>query len=240
MRALVTGVNLLQDDSILEMYDLLSQNFDNCELGRFRQDLREKDWVIIAKSDSGETQGFSTIKIIETEFSGEKVSVVYSGDTIVDKRFWHANILAPVFGKFSLELLVRTQGRRLFWLLTTKGHRTYRFLPVYFNEYYPAYDRAIPADYSRLLKEVCESIFGEQYNHHSGLVKRGERTDYLNPELSMVPEKVKSDRHIAYFLKRNPEYSNGDELACICELSVENFNAIAHRTMKNRELDWIV
>ena len=49
-----------------------------------------------------------------------------------------------------LSLLARHPGTNLYWLLTSKGYKTYRFMPVFFHEFHPCY-----APNRRPLKTIC-------------------------------------------------------------------------------------
>ena len=45
--------------------------------------------------------------------------------------------LAGSFGHFMLRMLKEHRGTPVYWFLISKGYRTYRFLPVFFNRFYP-------------------------------------------------------------------------------------------------------
>ena len=53
------------------MYLLLSTHFNGVKSEVFDADLLEKNWVILLKDEEKALQGFSTLKIYETEFAGE-------------------------------------------------------------------------------------------------------------------------------------------------------------------------
>jgi len=75
------------------MYEVLSRHFEGVEPGQFRKDLDEKNWVILLEEFLGQISGFSTLLLYETEHDGERLSVVYSGDTIVDRAAWGSSAL---------------------------------------------------------------------------------------------------------------------------------------------------
>ena len=55
---------------------------------RFAADLAEKNWILLLEED-GRLRGFSTLRIYETAGpGGEPLTVVYSGDTIVEQGAW--------------------------------------------------------------------------------------------------------------------------------------------------------
>src|SRR5690242_18386096 len=65
-----------------EMLDLLQRHFDDVTPAQFERDLAEKNWAIEIRRD-GRLVGFSALLARETEFEGEPILAIYSGDTIV-------------------------------------------------------------------------------------------------------------------------------------------------------------
>ena len=52
--------------------------------------------------------------------------------------------LPVAWGRLMLSLEEVGAGQHLYWLLTSKGYKTYRFLPVFFNEFYPCFSSPTP------------------------------------------------------------------------------------------------
>ena len=68
------------------MFSLLAEQFDRASFECFRRDLDAKAWVILLHDGSGSLRGFSTLDCYESRFRGEPITVVYSGDTVVDEE----------------------------------------------------------------------------------------------------------------------------------------------------------
>jgi len=123
---------------------------------------------------------------------------------------------------------------RYYWLLLTSGFRTYRFLPVFWREFFPCFERATPPAAQRLLDHLARERFGPQYIHSSGLV-RFSQPQRLRDELNRIPEgRAAADPHVNFFSRRNPDCARGDELVCLTELSPENLTAAGRRMVKPR------
>jgi hypothetical protein len=91
---LVRIENLLPSDRTA-MYSLLSTHFQGVEQAVFEADLNQKNWVILLEDQASNTlKGFSTLLMYETVFAGEILSVVYSGDTIMDPSAWSSSVLS--------------------------------------------------------------------------------------------------------------------------------------------------
>ncbi len=70
------------------MHDLLAQHFLGVDRQTFLRDLSEKNWVVLLEDDSGALRGFSTFLIYATTVDRRPLTVVYSGDTIVEPSAW--------------------------------------------------------------------------------------------------------------------------------------------------------
>jgi hypothetical protein len=215
-----------------EMHGLLDQHFAGVSRQQFDADLSEKNWVILL-TRGNELVGFSTLLVYEARAAGEIVSVIYSGDTIVTPEAWGTAVL-PRAWITAVNQLRRTVPRgKYYWLLLTSGFRTYRFLPVFWREFYPCFERATPPAQHRLLDYLARERFGEQYIPQQGIV-RFAHPQQLRGALSSVPQGREIDPHIAFFLARNPGHVRGDELVCLTELSPENLTAAGRRMVRSK------
>ena len=120
--------------------------------------------------------------------------------------------------------------RRTIWLLLTSGFRTYRFLPVFWREFFPRFDAATPEFIQRLLDQLAQQRFGTQFCRGAGVV-RFVSPQRLRDGLQDIPGGRERDPHIAFFLSRNPGHVSGDELVCLTELCAENLTAAGRRMM---------
>lgn len=219
------------------MVQLFSRYYSNVSHETFRRDLNEKDWVILLR-DGARIVGFSTLQILRLSVQGAERVFLFSGDTIVERAHWRDSKLAGSFGHFMLRLIEQHPRAPIHWFLISKGYRTYRFLPVFFNRFFPVYDRATPPAEADLLRAVATAKFGKAYDPQLNLVRAGKQKDRLRPEMCAIAEGRLSDPHVSYFLKQNPGFSAGDELACIADIAKENLNRYAWRVIQNTKVDW--
>ncbi|HUG09412.1 MAG TPA: hypothetical protein VMM36_00275 [Opitutaceae bacterium] len=212
------------------MFALLTQYFEGVSQEQFASDLAEKSHVILLEC-AGRLVGFSTLLAYETRFENEPVSVIYSGDTIVAPEAWRS----PALSRAWIDTVNRlrhdfTRGR-YFWLLLTSGFRTYRFLPVFWREFFPNYERPTPPDIRRLADELACERFGDAYDAGTGIV-RFARPQRLRPALAAVPSGRLRDPHVAFFHERNPGHAQGDELVCLTELTDANLTPAGRRMVQ--------
>lgn len=217
------------------MFNLMSAYFDNVCKDKFEKDLNEKHWVIILKdSAGGEIQGFSTFMLLDSAADNTPVKGIFSGDTIVDKKYWGETELMRVWGKFIISLMEKYKDYKLYWFLSSMGYKTYKFLPVYLNEFYPRYDKKTPPFEQKVLDAFAYKKYPLEYNGDTGIIHFDRKKECLKTGMAdIAPNRLKNP-HIKFFAEKNPLFWQGDELACIAELSEENMKPAMKRTIFGR------
>lgn len=227
MQAQLVPMQRLLPEDRAGMYALLNQHFVGVRPEVFAADLQQKNWVLLLKQ--GETlQGFSTLHFYETTFEGEAIAVVYSGDTIVDPAAWTSSTLPKAWIQAIDSLHRAHPTRKLYWLLICSGFRTYRFLPVFWQEFYPRYDRPTPPRAQALLDQLIAVEAGSDYDPARGIV-RFSHPHQLRDRLQGIPAERQNDPHIQFFAQRNPGHAAGDELVCLTEIHPDNLTRAGRR-----------
>lgn len=233
MYSQLVSMGTLSDADREAMYSLLQHHFSGVTPAVFAHDLADKNWVILIKNQAMQLKGFSTLRLYDAVINGEMLSVVYSGDTIVDPSAWSSATLPRAWIQAVNQL--RCGDKRLFWLLISSGFRTYRLLPTFWQEFYPHYDRPTPENMQHLMHQLAQQQFGNAYNSERGIV-RFPQPQKLSPILGTVPPERQSDPHICFFEKANPDHSQGDELVCLTEICAENLTRAGRRMWFSRSL----
>jgi hypothetical protein len=210
-----------------KMFALLTQHFDGVTPQQFARDLAEKNLALLLEREDA-LVGFSTLQAYTTTFEGEIINVIYSGDTIVTPGAWGTTALPRAWVAGVDSLRARLPSARCFWLLLTSGFRTYRFLPVFWREFFPRFDALMPHVTRRMLSQLAKERFGNQFDADMGVV-RFTNPQQLKDGLEQIPEGRAHDPHISFFLLRNPGHAKGDELVCLTELCPDNLTAAGCR-----------
>jgi len=232
LRGRLIDVPLLTLDQRRSMFALFDAHYLSATWAKFSADLAEKQWVIlIEEAASGQLRGFSTQMILEVPHRDQMLRVLFSGDTVIDRAAWGDQALAGTWGKFALGLVHQMFPEPLYWLLVSKGYKTYRFLPLFFHEFYPRFDRPTPPWAAEMLAVIARHKFGETYDPSRGVVRGGETKDRLRPGVAdLTPERL-CDPHVRFFADHNPAHAHGDELCCLAPLSPANFTKAAWRVI---------
>lgn len=215
-----------------ELFALLDTHFDGVDATQFAHDLEEKDWVLRIRRDD-RLVGFTTLKVYGTRFENERVNIIYSGDTITEPEVWGSPVLGRTWVPLVRRLVAERPAEPWYWLLLSSGFRTYRFLPIFFREFWPRYDLQTPPRLTAMMTHLARERFGTLFDAASGVV-RFEHPQRLREELATVPDGKRHDPHVAFFLERNPAHGDGDELVCLTALNDDNFSAAGRRMMRDR------
>jgi hypothetical protein len=226
----------LSPDELRRLFELFARHYEHVSWPRFRADLAEKDCVVILRdAGAGRVRGFSTQQIIPTVVRGRPILALFSGDTIIDPAFWGDQELIRGWCRFAGRVRAANPGTPLYWLLISKGYRTYLYLPLFFTRYYPNPADLTPAFEQDVIDSVATRKFGDCYRRATGTLEFPERMGNLTPALAAVPPARQSDPRVRFFLERNPTYALGTELVCLAEISPGNMRSIAGRALVEAE-----
>jgi hypothetical protein len=219
----------LSPETVEAMAQLFGEHYAQVCPEQFLRDLAEKDQVVLLRDESsGTLQGFSTLATYVSSVQGRQVGVVYSGDTIIRPAYWGTPALPSVWIKRVLALAADLP-QPVYWLLISSGYKSYRFLPVFYREFYPRYDCPTPPDLQAAMDALAQQRFGAQYDADTGVVRFEDGATPLRPGVADVSEERQRNPHVRFFLERNPGHAQGDELVCLTRISWENLTSAGQR-----------
>lgn len=217
------------------MFQLLVENFTNTTRPRFEADLAEKEWVVLLKSEQNDIiQGFSTLMQLDTLLEGKPVTAFFSGDTIIHREHWGQSVLPRLWSRHVFSLASAMADRAVYWFLICSGYKTYRFLPVFFREFYPCYKHSTPAEIKRLMDILGESRYPKEYDSANGVIRFVEASALKEGIADITAQRLR-DPHIAFFQQANPGHVRGDELVCITKISPANVTPAGKRMIGDEE-----
>ncbi len=213
------------------MYRLFCSQFSKVSAEEFERDLDAKNWALLLSNEDGDLTGFSSMHIYDKTFQDRELTLVYSGDTVVDSSTWSDSALSYYWMGAVDWLRRHYEKESVYWFLLVSGYRTYRFLPVYSNLFYPRFDRPTPDDIQALMHQLAEERFDGQYDADNGVVRLA-TPSILKDGYRGIPEHRLGDPHIAFFAERNPGHVNGDELVCFSALSEDRLTRLGKRMFR--------
>jgi hypothetical protein len=210
----------------------MSRHFENVREAQFYSDLDEKRSVIVIRDPATEQiVGFATMTILETTWQGERLAALFAGDTVIEPPYWGQPAWIRVWSRHAFELAATLAGETTYFLLLTSTHRSYRFLPGFFREYYPHPQRAMPMSLRERRDALVRLKFPDEFDAERGLVRLREATP-VRPERYDPATSEPVDADTRYFLEANPDYRRGDFLVCFTEYSRANMTALGRRVSR--------
>ncbi len=213
------------------MLELMQHHYAEVHRAGFERDLNEKDWVIALRNSAGTICGFST-QVLWAVPGIPNTLILFSGDTVVDQAYRFSSLLAGLWGKLALNLLEQHPENALYWFLISKGYKTYRYLPLFFHEFYPRRDTAMPAHIDSKLKKIGQWRFHDKFSPSLGIVQATPDSCRLRPEVAPIDLRRLKDPDIEFFVSRNPNHAQGDELCCLAPLTRTNLTPSAYRVIQ--------
>jgi hypothetical protein len=233
LQAEITPAKQVLTQHVDRLYRLYADCYDGTDPARFRADLEEKQWVILLlDAETEDVVGFSTQLLIDVQINQQPVHALFSGDTIIHPRYWGSLELVRAWCRLAARLKAQGGNRPLYWFLISKGHRTYLYLPSFFNEFYPRYDRVTPAFEQQLIRVLGSAKYPREFVPESGLIVHRGGHDRLKAELDAAPKRLHNP-HVRFFVRENPEYRHGSELLCVAEISLANMRSAARRELEH-------
>jgi hypothetical protein len=205
------------------MFRLISTYYENMHWDKFISDLEEKEWVLLLKDNKGTVKGFTTLMVRDFTVDNVQAKCFFSGDTIVDCDCRGSYLFHKVWIDFVLETSRKYPDSKSYWLMISKGYKTYRFLPLYFKSFYPTFTKPTPVFEKHLMDTFGRCKFPDRYNGRAGIIYNRGTCDYLKQGVADLSPARLRDPHVRFFVRANPEYYRGDELVCLADLDMANF-----------------
>lgn len=201
------------------MHELMCAHYEAVPWERFDRDLSSKDELLMLHDTTGNLCGFTTIAWNPSGHCAEG-DLLFSGDTIIDRRCWGTQELVKAFCRRAGQWQAQS-GRRLFWLLISKGYRTFLYLPLFARRFYPHPEHK-EAGWRKIAADAAANLFGPAWQPESGVIRFPQSHGHLRQEIAGADDKAQRNPMVKFFLERNPHFQLGDELVCLTEMSEQN------------------
>ena len=218
----------VREELRLQMFELFARHYEDVTFDVFARDLGEKEHVILLRDDAGTLRGFTTVRTYDLQAGGEPLRLLFSGDTIIEEGWWGDQALGRAWCE--LAGAIRAQSPLpLHWLLLSKGHRTYLYLPFFFHEFFPRHDAPTPVRERAIIDAFAGAKYGREYDPQRGIVVFANPPGRLREDLAGVGEHRLRNEHVRFFLEANPRYAEGHELVCLARLEAANLKLFAQQ-----------
>lgn len=223
LKASFKKATLLSLKTRKQMFNLFSEYYEGVQWSVFNSDLDEKDTIILlTDSQSGSICGFSTLVARRVIASGTSVVGVFSGDTLLIRKHWGSPVLGIAFLSYLFFLKIRNPFTPVYWFLISKGYKTYLLMAKNFKNYYPNHCFSTPIFEKNLMDKFYGDKFFSRYEPTKGIIRFHDNPSAckLAGGVAPIDEKLQAEvPQIRFFAEKNPNWTQGDELACIAEMT---------------------
>ncbi len=209
------------------MVHLYLNYYEGCNANQVKADLAEKSEVLLLLDDN-KLVGFTTLLGYDQIWNDQPIRVIFSGDTIVDHKHWGQQALAFAWITRMGKLASEMPDIPLYWFVIIKGHRTYKYLPTFGKSFYPHWSIERP-DLKSLADFLAYERFGDDYNATNGVVEFASSKGHLKADIALPSEEEMRKESVRFFMQKNPNYLQGHELVCLCEITPENMKPLTKR-----------
>jgi hypothetical protein len=218
-------------------FALFRASYENTSRERFEHDFAEKQHVILLHDrESGDLKGFSTVLVREIMTERGPGTLIFSGDTVIDREYWGQKQLQLAFVRLLTTLKLRAPRRPLRWFLLSKGYRTYLLLANAFPRSVPRAGVQEDAPMRAMLDELALERYGDQYDATAGVVRYASPHERVRAGVAPVTPDLLDNRHVRFFVERNPAHVEGVELACLADVRLLDVGIVAMRLAVTRTL----
>jgi len=218
-------IHTLTVEEVHRMHALFEAHYACSPLATFLDDLGRKEGVFVVRhKKTHQIVGFSTLGVHKFQLGGSTVKGLFSGDTIIERAHWGSRSLQTAFAwKLFLEAL-KSPFSRQYWLLISKGYKTYLLLARNFPDFHPQRDVPQP-ELESLVIDYCEALFPGKLNRQTLLLEFGEDANRLKADVATITDEMRErDADIRFFESRNPSWQQGTELPCIARADLAAFS----------------
>lgn len=213
------------------MFQLFSQFYNKVTWQQFITDLEKKDYILLLKKEEA-IVGFTTFAINPSGTGTSGYNILFSGDTIMHPQDW-SSLSFIKHGFFAAgQIMASRPDDNWYWFLMSKGHRTYMFLPLFFEKYIPHSEGKFHEELFPVLDLTAAKMFGKDWKRKKGVIEFGESHGELNEELAKGTFEKNTHPQVAFFLEKNPAFNKGVELACLAPLYLSNMKGYARNCLE--------
>ena len=229
LKGKIIKVKELTEKQKVEMFDLMTLHYDNYKLENFKSDLFKKEDIVLELDEKSKIMGFTTIEYVDIDVENKPIKLLFSGDTIIHKDYWANNNLISDWFNFIYKKSLEIKPVDFYWLLFSKGYKTYKYLPLFFKNFYPCYGSPTPVFEQKIIDSYALKYYPDNYNKQTGVIEMNRKKDYLKNFAAEIPNNMLNNKNVQFFLEKNPNFRLGNELVCCAKIDFNNLSRVSKK-----------
>jgi len=223
-------VSDLSEEEISVLWEIFDFTYDDVDEMKFRQDLLQKERVItLHDSKDQRILGFSTVVLSPEKRREKKVWVLFSGDTALREEAWGDRSLVTGFFLELIRFQLLHPFTPIYWLLISKGYKTYLLLTRNFPVHWPRHDAKTPKEMEDMMRSLVRSRFDSVEDKGNSIFILPPGNGKVKRGIAPLTEDLLKISDIRFFNDANPDHASGYELCC---LGLVNLRLFLKMTMK--------
>jgi hypothetical protein len=227
LRTKLRAIQDLDSSDKNEMFHLFQRYYSDVSRELFDADLSEKNSVFLVYDFSSPAKkiiGFTTNLVRkQTTPDGKTSTFLFSGDTVLERAYWGKPGLKSPFFWYVLRSKLKSPFRPVYWMLMSKGYKTYLMMRRNFVHSFPNPQKPFPKHLEQVRDAFYTQKFGPAFDPSSGLITFHEPHGAVKHGIAEPTASSLRDADVRFFVEANPNFSRGVELACLAEIRLSTF-----------------
>lgn len=202
-----------------QMYNIYQKYYENTRYEIFVRDFLKKTGAfLILHPQTKQIVGFSTVMNCDIKVGNKVHHAFFSGDTVIEKEFWGSRALQKSMYRYLLTMKAKHPFDPVYWMLISKGFKTYLLLANNYYTYWPHPDGECQ-HLQPLVQAYCQQYFNDYYDQKTGVLDFGNDYQPLKGDVAPITDDMLTrNAKIRFFQQSNPDWAQGTELPCIGEI----------------------
>jgi GNAT superfamily N-acetyltransferase len=190
--------------------------------------LDSADYVWLCHDPDGRLVGTTAVRRVQVQVGSEEVRVIYTYMVAIDPAYRRVNLTAKMGVRTFLIERLSAPRRALYWLALAASPAGYLQMARNFPTCWPRPGASFPEAERSVLVQALECLGMDQVESFEGCFRL--RDEFGVSDQEQAPHRwAGADAEIDFFLRVNPDYQRGSDLACLCPLG---FASVAEGAMR--------
>lgn len=185
-------------------------------------------YVWIGRDGAGEIVATTAVRLLQVRDAGRAAIVIYTAMVAVDPAHRRCGLIQQMGLRSFLLARARTPFRPIYWLSLSASPAAYMQMARNFATFWPRRDQPMPAFARAVLDQALGSLGITAIEQVEGCYRLPD--EFGVSDRAQDPSRWdRSDADVDFFLRVNPGYQRGSDLACLCPLGLGRLVAGAIR-----------
>ena len=201
---------------------------------RFDRTIDKADYLWLAYDEAGTLVGTSAVRTLPAHAEGRAVTLLYTAMVVIAPAYRRHGLIA----RFGMRTYLRERAlaplRGVYWLSLAASPSGFSQMAHNFAAAWPRRDQPMPPLVRDLFGQAFAILGLDEVEEVEGCFRV--RDTFGVADETQAPHLWdRKNPHVDFFLRVNPDYQRGADIACLCPLDIVSLSvAIARQLQRNR------